>query len=116
MLIGITHEIRAIAGCCPAVTDLAESPVLTDEKSQRIRLWAAVVEPARFLLLAHEAGIPNFRRDEVFVPLEQVADRRQQSAVPVDVFKRHVHPEFAGVSLGIGNCAVPDDSCKIVAP
>src|SRR5206468_6985368 len=67
VLIGIAHEVCAIAGCCAAVTDLAESPVLADGESQRVGLWAAVVEAARFLLLAQEGSIPNFRRDEVFI-------------------------------------------------
>src|SRR5688572_6601211 len=107
VLVGIAHEVCAIAGRRSAVTDIAESPVLADDESEGVLLWASVVEPARFLLLAHERKISHFRRDEVLVPLEQIAHGRQQPSVAMNVFKRHVHLKLTAASLGIGNCPVP---------
>src|SRR5262245_66574871 len=76
---------------------------------------APVVELAGCLLQLDHRGITHFRRYEVLIPLQQVADGGQEPAVAINVFERHIGMKSVP-SIFISDRAPFDDTRKIVAP
>ena len=114
-LVGIARQVRAVAGGRSAVIHLPHPLVRVIVETECVVERPAVVEPADLLLPGDERGVADHRRGEVLVPLQEIADCRQQAAVAMDVLERHVDVK-AVAAFVIGDSAVLHDAREIVAP
>ena len=76
---------------------------------------ASIVELAGCLLQLDYRGVADFRRYEVLIPLQQVADGGQESAVAINVLERHVGMKSVPCVV-ISDGASFHDVSEIVAP
>src|ERR1700678_2136482 len=86
-----------------------------DEQSITVISWAAASEETVLPLCLDQVRVCRTWCRKMFIPLQQIADRRQQASIAIDVFKGHVGVKTVA-SRGIRYGPVRSDTRVIITP